>query len=174
MISRVFGSISRPYRSRIGIVIWFPHVGHVPSCPPIDSVASSRLEQYPQLNPYRFPPIRGGAIVRDITAPPTAPLADPTELCPAPTDSVTGTRTVVRHTGQRTTCPACSGAADIGVRQTWHANTIMLPQNPKRPRRNFKPIAGGKPETRNQNSESNPNDRMTNKSGTHSDFVIRI
>src|SRR5437016_4128799 len=58
MILPVIGSISRPYRSRIGITIEFPHVGHCPSCPDIDSVASRRDEQYPQLNPKRRPPTR--------------------------------------------------------------------------------------------------------------------
>ena len=36
-----------------------------------------------------------------------------------------GMRSVVRHLGQRTNCPACASSADSEVRQTWHSNTII-------------------------------------------------
>ena len=37
----------------------------------------------------------------------------------------TGTRTAVRQTGQRISCPACDCSADSDVRHKWQGNTIM-------------------------------------------------
>jgi len=81
----------------------------------MDSVASSRLEQYPQLNPYRFPANRGigderragPAVSNAAGAPATAAIAV----------SGTGTRSVVRQTGHRNIVPACPSSADSDVRQ---------------------------------------------------------
>jgi hypothetical protein len=83
----------------------------------MDSVASSRLEQYPQLKPYRFPANRVAARFRGImTLDPAAAMAG----AGAPADPVasrTGTRTVVRQTGQRNVCPACPSSAESDARQ---------------------------------------------------------
>jgi hypothetical protein len=80
----------------------------------MDSVASSRLEQYPQLNPYRFPANRGAVTERGIMTPaPAAATAGPAATAP----SRTGTRTVVRQTGQRNVWPACPSSADSDARQ---------------------------------------------------------
>src|SRR5437764_4337631 len=121
MICRVLGSISRPYRSRIGIVILFPQVGHCPSCPAIPSVASNRDEQYPQLNPYRLPPPRnvgGRKIPRSKSRVEVSGLA-PGAPAPTPTPAIArfgaGTRSVVKHVGQRTSCPTCASSAESDV-----------------------------------------------------------
>src|SRR5690348_5695237 len=114
------------------MVIVFPQVGHCPSWAAIDSVASSRDEQYPQLNPYRFPPdpaarkpiAEPGTLARGVEnaaafAPPPAPAPSapappaPAPTAPAPTPTIAGavlrvgTFSVVRHCGQRTIAPAC-------------------------------------------------------------------
>jgi hypothetical protein len=93
----------------------------------MDSVASNRLEQYPQLNPYRLPANRGTATERGIM---TLVPAAATAGAPAPAVSVpslTGTRSVVRQTGQRNVCPACPSSAESDARQMWHGKTIMTP-----------------------------------------------
>jgi hypothetical protein len=82
------------------------------------SFASNRLEQYPQLNPNRRPLTRfavppnalGPMRVNPLTAglPATAAPTGTDCLCPI------GTRSVVRHFGQRTSCPACPSSADSG------------------------------------------------------------
>ena len=80
-------------------------------------MASSRLEQYPQLNPYRFPANRGAETERGImTLAPAAATAGPAATDPS-VPSRTGTRTVVRQTGQRNVCPACPSSADSDARQ---------------------------------------------------------
>jgi hypothetical protein len=68
----------------------------------MDSVASNRLEQYPQLNPYRFPMNRFGGPGRGkvIPEPAIGPAA-----APAMAVSGTGTRSVVLHIGHRSNCP---------------------------------------------------------------------
>ena len=75
------------------MVIWLPQVGHCPSCAAMDSVASSRLEQYPQLKPYRLPENRGVTSgrcgSRDGRTPVEAPLLAAT---PAIIASGTGTQ----------------------------------------------------------------------------------
>src|SRR4051812_38443088 len=105
-----------------------PQVGHCPSCAPIASVASRRLEQYPQLNPYRRPPERkpdicpmpllgcccgrGGA--KRSPPPPVDAPADPAPTVCICMD-VLGTRNVVEHVGHLTNCPTCVASADSGV-----------------------------------------------------------
>jgi hypothetical protein len=78
----------------------------------MDSVASSRLEQYPQLNPYRLPANRGAATERGIMT-----LAAATAGAAVSDASRTGTRSVVRQTGQRNVCPACPSSAESDARQ---------------------------------------------------------
>ena len=105
-----------------------PQVGHWPSWAAIDSLASSRDEQYGQLKPYRFPPrealspgnelgpMRGGAVgsrnVRCCSdSPPPASAAAPTPaiagaLCAiVATRCGVGTFSAVRQVGHRTSCP---------------------------------------------------------------------
>src|ERR1051326_1134029 len=134
MICPLFGSISRPKRSRIGIVIELPQVGHWPSCAHCASWASRRLEQYGQLNPKRrptparptaLPPRRkGGATVPRVVEW-TAPLTVVRVRIEATGFSGNGTLRVERQVGQRTNCPACDSSADSEVRQTLQGNTSM-------------------------------------------------
>jgi len=95
-------------------VIWFPQVGHCPSWLAIASVASSRDEQYTQLNPYRFP----------VDLPPSTPLyvrAAPPGVLDVPASETgvgavaVGTRKVVEHVGHRTRCPAWASSAHNAV-----------------------------------------------------------
>src|SRR4051812_34336603 len=115
----------------MGMTMLLPQVGHVPSCPDMLSVASRRLEQYPQLKPKRRPPARCVA-GEPSTAPPPGllkpppPPPPPEEDDPAPTPApaiarAAGTRRVVRHFGQRTSCPACPSSAESAVRQMLHS-----------------------------------------------------
>jgi hypothetical protein len=52
---------------------------------------------------------------------------------PAPTSSrsgaaaAAGTRNVLRHVGQRTSCPTCASSAESDVRQTLHGKTSIVP-----------------------------------------------
>ena len=109
-------------------MIWFPHVGHCPSWAAIASVASSRDEQYPQLNPYRFPPDRGmlgrkleigggGGGGGGMLGPPTP--------APTATASAAGTRSVAWQEGHLTSCPVCDSSAHRGDWQVWHGKTFM-------------------------------------------------
>src|SRR3954462_831627 len=100
------------------MVIWLPQVGHCPSCAAIDSVASSRDEQYPQLNPYRRPDPRN-------TGDGPAPRYARATALAAAAPAGTGTRSVVEQVGQRTSSPACASLARSGVWQTWHGNSII-------------------------------------------------
>src|SRR5688572_481841 len=126
------------------MVMLLPQVGHCPSCAAMPSLASRRDEQYPQLNPKRFPPEMGRPNVpmfggggregwyccwRCVATPPPPPPPP----APAPTSSrsgeaaAAGTRSVLRHVGQRTSCPTCDSSAESDVRHTLHGNTSIVP-----------------------------------------------
>ncbi len=115
-----------------------PHVGHVPSVPPCDSVASNRDEQYTQLNPYLRPefPTRGTLIGRAAAAPPC-----PVDRSPSPPPAITysprsssdfstiaGTRNVPKHVGHFTNDPTCASPADNGALQLGHSNVSTPPR----------------------------------------------
>src|ERR671913_564251 len=119
-----------------------PHVGHCPSWAAIPSLASRRDEQYPQLNPNRFPPetgrpnvpIGGGGgrdgwyCCRCVAPPPLdAPAPTPASSRSGAAAVAAGTRSVLRHVGQRTSCPTCDSSAESDVRQTLHGNTSIGP-----------------------------------------------
>src|SRR4051812_25816905 len=99
----------------------FPQVGHCPSCAAIASVASSRDEQYPQLNPYRLPPAARNPGIRLIPADGGGGTPAPPAPTPAPTATAAvairccGTRSVAEHVGQRTSWPVCRSSALSGV-----------------------------------------------------------
>src|SRR5687768_3026536 len=122
--------------------MFLPHVGHCPSCAAIDSVASRRDEQYPQLNPYRRPgrevlnrPSCSSAegdgprgMVAVVVPPPPAEAPAPTmecSSCAARAAAAAGTRSVVRQVGHRTSCPACDSSAESEVLQTWQGKTSI-------------------------------------------------
>src|SRR4051794_517269 len=121
MICLVLGSISRPYRSRMGMVIVLPQVGHCPSWAAIDSVASSRLEQYPQLNPYRRPaPRRRGGAPPAFPPPPRPPPPAPP---PAP-GRPAGPPAV------RPPVPAAVRPAGVGRPAVGRRRVLLLPVGP--------------------------------------------
>src|SRR5437867_911439 len=116
------------------MTIAFPQVGHCPSWPDMLSLASRRLEQYPQLKPKRLPPpprrdcppsvlvpLRAGARLAPQSSPGAAAPAPAPPPPPAPAPAgidcrcPIGTRSVVRHFGQRTSCPTCPASADRSV-----------------------------------------------------------
>jgi hypothetical protein len=88
----------------------------------MDSVASNRLEQYPQLNPYLFPVNRFVDPGRDNATAALVPAPTPTAATAA---SGIGTRSVVLHIGHRNNCPDWLSSAESDVRQTWQGKTIM-------------------------------------------------
>ncbi len=119
-----------------------PHVGHCPSWAAIDSVASSRDEQYPQLNPYRRPLERmpgnmlfGCGFPNPVRPAPAAAIWS-REFKGGGVAGVVGTRKVVEQIGHRTICWACDSSALSGVLQIWQGNTIMS-QNDDRVRGSF-------------------------------------
>jgi hypothetical protein len=95
----------------------------------MDSVASNRDEQYPQLKPYRFPPperVKPAPVIGREVFEEISELAFAETAATAAAGCGCGTRSVVRHVGQRTSCPTCTSSAERLVRQTWQGNTSIV------------------------------------------------